>query len=60
MRAHLSHTWPALFRRTVSSSVLTVALVLMLTPLTVICAQEPRGSKTQPLAFGPDQRPSLT
>jgi hypothetical protein len=60
MRAHLSHTWPALFRRTVSSSALTVALVLMLTPLTVICAQEPRGSKTQPLAFGPDQRPSLT
>ena len=55
MHTHLSHTWPALFRLTVGSIALTVALVLMLTPPTVIRAQDPRGSNTQPLAFGPDQ-----
>jgi hypothetical protein len=55
MHAHMAHTWPALIRLTVSSIALTAALVLMLTPLTVIRAQDPRGSNTQPLAFGPDQ-----
>lgn len=51
MDAHLSHTWPAVFRGTISST----ALVLMLTPLTAVQAQETHGSSTQPLAVGPDQ-----
>ena len=48
MHAHLSHAWPAPFRR-------TVALVLILTLPTVVRAQGTPGSNTQPLAFGPDQ-----
>ncbi len=53
MHAHPSRTWPAPFRLTVSSIALTVALVLVLTPFTAIRAQDPQGSNTNPLAFGP-------